>query len=396
MDPPRTRPAPTDAGERLHTLDILRGLALFGMILVHFHQTMRLEVSGPEDLISWAVYALVEQKAWGTFAFLFGVGFAVLLRRLEARGSPVAVIYLRRLAALAAFGVVAQVFLGFHILFDYATWGLALLVLRHWPTRLLLATAAIVACARPIAYQFMLAGWWSPGGFLRTRPLRQAATAAAAQSDYGTLLDARWDLFVASLPHSWRDLFPDTNLALFILGLLAVRHGLLDAPRRHVRTIGGWMAFGAVAWSVSWFVLPRVPPPATLAGRLPLVGVAGFLQDQWLCFTYIGAVVLLVAFRPIWVTRLSVFGLAGRMALTNYMLQIVVLDVLGSAYGAGLRLRPSLYVLATVGLFGVEAILARIWLARFRWGPLEWIWRTITYARPQPLARDRAAIVPVG
>ena len=102
-------PAPLDADERLHALDILRGLALFGMILVHFHQKMRLEVTGLEDLIGWGVYVLVEQKAWGTFAFLFGVGFAVLLRRLEARHAPVLPIYLRRLATLACFGVVAEV-----------------------------------------------------------------------------------------------------------------------------------------------------------------------------------------------------------------------------------------------------------------------------------------------
>ena len=80
--------APIDVAQRIHTLDILRGLALFGMILVHFHQNMRLEVGGIESVIPWGVWILVEEKAWGTFAFLFGVGFAVLLRRLEARGDP--------------------------------------------------------------------------------------------------------------------------------------------------------------------------------------------------------------------------------------------------------------------------------------------------------------------
>jgi len=116
-------PAPLDGEERLHALDILRGLALFGMILVHFHQKMRPEVTGLEDLIGWGVYVLVEQKAWGIFAFLFGVGFAVLLRRLEARHAPVLPIYLRRLATLACFGVVAEVCFGFRILFSYACWG---------------------------------------------------------------------------------------------------------------------------------------------------------------------------------------------------------------------------------------------------------------------------------
>src|SRR5918911_5445164 len=91
-------PAPIDAEGRIHALDILRGLALFGMILVHFHQKTRIEVTGLEDLIGWGVYVLVEQKAWGTFAFLFGVGFAVLLRRLETRHARVVPIYLRRLA----------------------------------------------------------------------------------------------------------------------------------------------------------------------------------------------------------------------------------------------------------------------------------------------------------
>jgi uncharacterized protein len=74
--------------ERSPTLDVLRGLALFAMILVHFQQRMRIEMSGIEDLITWGVWLFVEQKAWATFAFLFGAGFAVLLRRLEAGGSP--------------------------------------------------------------------------------------------------------------------------------------------------------------------------------------------------------------------------------------------------------------------------------------------------------------------
>ena len=85
--------APVDVDERLHALDILRGLALCGMVLVHFHQKMRRPVEGLEDLIGWGVYVFVEQKAWGTFAFLFGVGFAILLRRLDRRGAPVVTIY---------------------------------------------------------------------------------------------------------------------------------------------------------------------------------------------------------------------------------------------------------------------------------------------------------------
>jgi uncharacterized protein len=109
--------------------------------------------------------------------------------------------------------------------------------------------------------------------------------------------------------------------------------------------------------------------------------------DQWLCLTYVGGVALLLAYRPRWTSRLRLFADAGRMALTNYMPQVVVLDVLASGYGFGLKLRPSAYVIAAVLMFSIQAAFSRVWLARYRFGPLEWLWRTVTYLRWQPLRR---------
>ncbi len=391
------RLAPLDADERLHALDILRGLALLGMILVHFHQKMRLEASGLEDLISWAVWVLVEQKAWGTFAFLFGVGFAVLLRRLEVRGAPILPIYLRRLGTLAVFGLIAQIGFGFQILLEYACWGVALLVIRRWSNRALLITAALAACARPVVAELTaLHAWWTgvaPTASAGTA-LSQAVEAAARHGDYASLLSARWALFVGMLPHSWRDLLPDVNLALFTLGLLAVRHRVLDEPKRHVRLIAGWMAFGAFAWVTAWLVLPHLPPMPVSGTDQPLAYGLGILQDQWLCLTYTGAVVLLLAYRPVWTTRLALFGRAGRMALTNYLLQAIVLDALASHYGLGLKLRPYAYVVAAALLFAIEATLSSVWLTHCRFGPLEWLWRTLTYARLQTLRRQAVAVAP--
>jgi uncharacterized protein len=387
--------APLDAGERLHALDILRGLALFGMILVHFHQKMRLEVTGPEDLIAWGVWVLFEQKAWGCFAFLFGVGFAVLLRRLDARQAPVVPIYFRRLAALALFGVIVQVGFGLQILLAYACWGVVLLFIRRWSTRALLVTALVAACAGPVVAELTaLHAWWTgiapaPSA---TAALSQAVETAARRGDYFDLLSARWALFVGSLPHTWRDLVPDTNLVLFIIGMLAVRRRVLDEPKRHRRLITRWMAFGALAWATHWLVLRNLPEIPIPGAQGPLADGLGILRDQWLCFTYIGAVVLLLAYRPVWTARLAVFGTAGRMALTNYVLQAAVLDVLASGYGLGLRLRPLAYVVAAVLLFAAEAAFSRAWLRRYRFGPLEWVWRTVTYARTQPLRRNAVAL----
>jgi uncharacterized protein len=75
------------------------------------------------------------------------------------------------------------------------------------------------------------------------------------------------------------------------------------------------------------------------------------------------------------------------MALTNYMLQAAVLDLLASGYGLGLKLRPLVYAPAAVVCFAVVAALSTAWLRRYRFGPLEWLWRTITYAQVQPLRR---------
>jgi uncharacterized protein len=211
--------------------------------------------------------------------------------------------------------------------------------------------------------------------------------AATHQGSYVTLLAARWTLFLGTHPGTWQDLLPDVNLALFILGLLAVRHEILDQPKRHVRTIVGWMIFGALSWGTAWLVLRNIPTPSIPGADWPIAYGFGLVQDQWLCFTYIGAVVLLLAYRPIWTARLRAFGWAGRMALTNYMFQAAALDVLSSGYGFGLKLRPYLYVVAAVLLLSIEVLFSGAWLTRFRFGPLEWVWRTLTYARLQPLRR---------
>ncbi|MGH7724541.1 MAG: DUF418 domain-containing protein [Candidatus Eiseniibacteriota bacterium] len=387
-----------DSDNRLLSLDILRGIALFGMILVHFHQRMRIEVTGLEDLIGWGVWILVEQKSWGMFALLFGASFAILLRRLEARGDPVLPIYTRRLAALAVFGVVTDVCFGFRILFEYACLGVPLFLVRKWSTRALLVLAAVAACAAPLAAE--LIAWWawwtkSAAPEPSARHALAAAVAAATQGQsYLVLLSARCLLFVASLPHTLRDLLPSSNLTLFILGLLAVRHRPFDEPLRHVRTIVGWMIFGAVSWALGWLVLGRLPEVVAPGATWPLQFGLGLVQDQWLTFTYVGAVVLLLAFRPQWIARLAPVGNAGRMALTNYVLQAAVIDFLSSGYGLGLKLRPMIYTIGAAGLCTAIAALSTAWLARHRFGPLEWLWRSLTYARWQPLRREGVVQAP--
>jgi uncharacterized protein len=187
---------------------------------------------------------------------------------------------------------------------------------------------------------------------------------------------------------NWTILIPNSSFALFIIGLLAVRRGIFDDPRRHVRAIVVFMLIGAASWLLFWWALPLVPTafaPTTI-GMLMKAGF-GIVSDQWLAFTYIGSLILLLTFRPEWTRRLASFGIAGRMALTNYVLQCVVIAVLASPFGLGLHLRPYYYLLGAILLFTASVTLSRMWLLRFRYGPLEWGWRSATYLEVPPLLR---------
>ena len=357
---------PASADDRLPALDVIRGIALAFMILVHFHQLLRAEGSGGvHELVGWGVWVLVEQKAWGVFAILFGVGLALLARRLEARGDRVALTLVRRLVALLAVGLLVRHTIHFSILEIYAWWGLALVAIRRWSTRALLAAAVASAMARPV----VVAGWGVLAGW-----------AGASSASPATSPAFEW-------------LLPDTNLALMIVGLLAVRLGVVDEPLRHRRLVLAWMLGGAAAWAVSWLVLYHVP------ARLPIQAtywaartVAGLVQDQWLAFTYAGGLLLLLAARPHLVTRLAAFGTAGRMAFTNYVLQATLMWHLSARLGV--KLRELEYVAAWVVLFASIVAASHAWMAHFRYGPLEWLWRMATYARPEPLRRPRAVSRP--
>jgi uncharacterized protein len=391
LEPATARPA-----DRVRSLDILRGFALLGMILVHVHQHLERSTTGLEDLISWIIWVGVEQKSWATFALLFGIGFAIQLRRMEKRGVRVTPVYLRRLLGLALFGIVAYVCFGFRILLDYAFWGVPLLFMRRWSTRSLLLAALISASAQSLVYfgigtyQWVTLGRSAADSAAEARGARigQARAelkAAEQQPAYGVLVRARLDAMRADYLN-WRLLVPGANLTLFILGYLALRHGVIDTPQRHTRLIVVAMALGLLSWAVWWLVLRNLQitgAPRTLAAELQ--SGLGIVYEQWLAFFYVGGLILLLAHRPIWEQRFAPMGLAGRMALTNYFIQIALLDLLSSGYGLHLQVRATLVPMLAATIFGLEVAISRFWLRRFRLGPAEWLWRSFTYGAAQPL-----------
>ena len=372
---------------RIQSLDILRGFALLGMIVVHFH-VKSTEPGGIDDAVRTLIWRLVEGKSHGTFALLFGAGFAIMLARAEAAGRPFTGFYLRRLGVLAVFGFAAHALFGFNVLLGYAVWGVPLLFIRTWSTRALVGTAIVSAVSVGLfhlVYSTMLAQSHGPAGVEEVYRARLALAdsvngaidAAEAQSGYLVLLQARlrhmaW--FYAQ-PFSF---MPGVTLALFIVGLLLVRHRVFEAPLDHRRLLAGLAAFGFISWLAANWLLPYFGIP----------GLFGLVRDQWLTFTYVSLALWILASRSALVPRLRVIGDAGRMALTNYLIQIAAIDLLFSGYALGLgEIRPVLVLPLALTLFAVQTAFSTLWLKQFRFGPAEWLWRSLTYGAPQPMRR---------
>jgi uncharacterized protein len=384
--------------DRLPALDVLRGIALLGMFLVHF-STYSSGGGAFDRVYQTGVGLLLEERFWAIFAMLFGAGFAVQFRRAEARGGPFVPAYLRRLAGLAAFGIIAHAVFGFNVLLGYAMWGVALLFVRRWSVRALVVATVLSAISWNVyvigGAAYDVARYGEQGyaeqraaRMERNMAFRDANRAAQESSDYATVFSARlrhmrW--FYAQ-PFSF---LPVNTLTLLLLGVLAVRLGLFDAPEQHRRLIVALMAVGVVFWALATW--PPFAPPSgpgnSVVRTMTLARLKsgfGIVRSMWLAFAYMGLILLLVARNRAWLRRLAPFGWTGRMALTNYMVQIAVLEFLFASYALGLTMTPLAGLLLALALFLADAWISRWWLARFRYGPLEWLWRSMTYGRWQP------------
>jgi len=385
--------------DRLHVLDVLRGIALIGMFFVHF--SMFSSGGGPADTLYQSVVALFfEERFWTMFAILFGVGFAIQLRRADARGGPFVANYLRRIGTLAVFGFIAEAFFGFNVLLTYAVWGLPLLLVRRWSVKKLVIAAVVCAASWNVyaiaKASYLVATKGEQGAQATLEATRkqnqthnQAFEKAKDATSYRTVLVARLEhmKWFYAQPFTF---LPVNSFMLFLLGFIALRIGIFDEPERHRRLIVTLAVVGTLLWAVDAFVFPKLPVhetgPIVRAVVLNRLQYGfGLVRDMWLSFLYMGIVLLLVARDRDWLRRLAPFGWTGRMALTNYMIQVAFLDLTFSKYGLGLQVTPLVGLTMAVALFAVDALFSRWWLTRFRYGPLEWLWRSATHARWQTL-----------
>jgi len=173
-------------------------------------------------------------------------------------------------------------------------------------------------------------------------------------------------------------------LGMFLLGLWTVRTGIALSPSAHRDTLVRWRLLGwgvglpanlIAAWAIEHW--PYLPP--SVGGLLGVVMQA--VGVPMLALGYASTVVLLVIDGRRFIT---VFAPVGRMALTNYLMHSIICITLSYGFGFGLwwRVGASTAMAIAIAIIGLQIPLSAWWLSRYRFGPVEWIWRRLTYARP--------------
>lgn len=376
--------APVQPSERIVSLDILRGLALFGMLIVHFADHAA-EGAGLAGSALEAVQLLVSGRAYATFALLFGAGFALQLARARSRGAPFTATYLRRLGVLALFGAIAHGLFGFNVLLGYAVWGTVLLVVQRWSTRVLVVLAVLTSYGSA-TYNLGLMRFMRQTMTLPERTAAYAAMGADFEAGWALLDEARdQPTIAAAVPYRIRHMawfyrqawFVGMGLHLFLWGMVGVRLGFFESPQRHLRPITAVAGAGLVTCA-AWLLWQSIE----LEWQGALLYWVTSPWSEWLMFFYIGVVLLLLAKSRAAARWLSWFAPPGRAALTNYFIQIVTIDLLLSRYGLGLGEFAAWAVIpAAVAMFGLQLLASRWWFGRYQLGPLEWVWRGLTYGR---------------
>lgn len=397
---------PASGAERIQVVDIVRGLALFGVLQInliffsgHIYRDWANQPIPPGwggATLVWLRSTLLGGKAVSLLSMLFGLGLCIQLERARATMGAFWPFVVRRLGFLGLLGAVHGIFV-WHgdILLTYALAGLMVVPMIHWSTRRLAIAGGGIFIFLPLLLKLLpvpehlrFSYWMKQAAWLL-----QTADGAYGHGSWVEALKWRyweWGHWVRAVDLSMLTLC----LPLFLLGVAFWRSGwLFRLPERlgSVRRV-----FHATFWpgllinsvpdswagiAYVWATRHRVELPLLIILSLGVVSLAfGYLMG-----------VLVLAQRPTGKRFLAPFAAMGRMALTNYLAQSLLATWIFNGYGLGWwgRVSPSTCVLGGSLIFLAQAALSHWWLARFRFGPMEWLWRCASYARWQPMRLEQ-------
>ncbi|CAN5510124.1 DUF418 domain-containing protein [soil metagenome] len=391
---------PVAATERIDAMDALRGFALLGVFVANIHSfsgwfmiddatAMRL-AGGAMRNVEGALFGwLIDGKFYTIFSLLFGAGFALQFERLEKRGDRAAARFRRRLAGLLLIGLIHLCLIWYgDILTLYALSGFVLVALRGWSDRRVLRVAAsLILLPVPAAFLIHLTGLAPDLGLFGVSDRVARATGHSLADIPGWMRAPDWKSFVdwqassffyrvGSLIATWR---APKVIGIMMIGMWVGRRlidGTLLTDRARLRRVMLWgFAIGLPA-SLLMAAMGGIEGP--YSWRIALAEIGYALGVVPLGLAYAAAFVLAWSKRA---RVLGIFAPVGRMALTNYLTQSVVSVAIFHGIGLGLAgtLGPQFFLPLALGIFAAQTPFSRLWLARFAQGPMEWVWRRMTY-----------------
>ncbi|WP_040400001.1 DUF418 domain-containing protein [Cecembia lonarensis] len=393
---PSSGPVPTG---RNQTIDILRGMALVLILIVHCsfdftgwdwtipeEHVPELPMAALNPTVGGLVDFFLRDKARALFALMFGVSFALQLARSEQSGRSFERMFIKRMVLLAMIGLVhGHLIYYFEILRLYAMAGLLMLLLWRLPNKALLPLVGFLTVLAPIVGYGLLQALGLD--FMAGRPPQSEIFVAFTSDSPREILSINHRLATSTYLPGFLIGFGMPILGNFLLGLWLARKGWLQDPMVHRKALKRLMVVGLVFGLLlqsSSLIMPQLDP-ASPVWLFLLLGIAFLAAAPMLMLGYVGTITLLCT-HPLWIRVLRWLAPAGRMTLTHYIMQSVFAWVIFYGVGLGLygRIGPALAVPIGLLLATFQVLLSIWWLKRYRSGPLEWLWRwAIEGLRPQ-------------
>jgi uncharacterized protein len=397
--------------ERIEIIDVLRGFTLLGIILVHF---MEQYLAGPhpettsfnikffgDEIVLGFIGIFISGKFYMIFSFLFGLSFFIQLNKSES-GLGFFLRFLWRLVILFVIGFIHHLHYRGDILTIYAMLGVGLLVAYKLPDKVLLIVALCLVVDLPAA---ITRGVDAMHNTRSMSEMNQSifGDSVAIEKYYTTLKSGSYqELLQANLKElKAKNEFQVESgriyitIGLFLLGLYAGRKKIFENTASQLLIFrkflkrSAWTLLGVFLFTLAFFGGAQVAG-ITLPEMVQWTvgGLAYDLFNLLLAIIYVTAIVLLFQ-KEKWNRRFMNFYEAGRMGLTTYLMQTMFGVILFFGVGFGMlgEIGASVSVLIALVFFYLQILFSKWWLARFRYGLFEWLWRSGTYLKFQPFKK---------
>lgn len=389
---------PISFSERIHEIDGIRGFALLGILMMNimsFATPMMqdgMDQQATERFTGqyneWSIFFIntfVTTNFYTMFSFLFGLGFYIFLSRAQNKVQSTNVLFLRRMGMLLIFGILHGVLLWYgDILWTYAVTGILLLFFYKLPPKinLIIGVSLLgVFTVFLLLMSILLFGVNVP--VEGTFPLPFDMTETIHEGSYSELIILNSTFLGISLMNI---IFLVPNvLAVFLIGLYAAQKGIFNHLEENKGLINKVAIVGlGIGLPVKILTGYAVTYQSLDSAWSMLSMLSSTMGGPLMSLGYIALFLIIVRKLP---ALVKVLQPVGQMALTNYIMQTVIMMIIFYGFNLFNRVDAVYFIPIVLAVFIVQVIYSHLWMRVFRFGPLEWIWRTVTYLKVLPIKR---------